>query len=492
MGFPKNFFWGGATAANQYEGGYLSGGKGLAVADTIQGGNNFTHTPRRISVELSDGTKTRIDMFDEVPAGAKAYVNPELYYPSHVATDFYHHWKEDIALFAEMNCKMFRLSINWTRIYPNGDDETPNEEGLQFYENIFRECQKYGIEPLVTMNHFDCPLYLANEYDGWVSRHTLEAFKKYVRTILTRYKGLVHYWLTINEINFNGSFTCNGIHDHISNQQNTEQCHWNLFVGSAYAVKLAHEIDPANKVGLMIAHGGAYPYSCDPEDVFAELKTSEERKWFYGDVQVRGYYPSWKIKYLEREGIVLDKEDGEDELLKEGVVDFYSFSYYSSQAISAHPEKYGVSEGNLTQGVPNPFLKASDWGWTIDPLGLRTELNLIWNRYQLPMMIVENGLGALDTVNEDGSIDDDYRINYMRKHIQTMKDAIDIDGVDLIGYTPWGFIDLVSGGTGEMRKRYGFIYVNKDDDGNGDLSRSKKKSFSYMQKVYASNGENLD
>ena len=492
MSFPKGFLWGGATAANQYEGGYLSGGKGLAVADTLTGGDGIHGIPRKFIVEMPDGTRREIGNRDEVPAGAKAIVDPDTYYPSHEATDFYHHWKEDIALFAEMGCNVYRLSINWTRIFPNGDDETPNEEGLQFYEDVFKECHKYGIEPLVTIYHFDMPLYLANEYDGMVSRHTLEAFKRYVEVIFKRYKGLVHYWLTINEININTNFMMNGVHEHISNKQNAEQCRWHLFVASAYAVKIGHEIDPTNKIGLMIAHGASYPYSCNPEDVWAELTGAHDQKWFYGDVLVRGYYPAWKVKALERAGITIQKEEGEDELLKEGVVDFYSFSYYSSQVFAAHPEEHGVSEGNQTMGVKNPYLKASEWGWTVDPLGLRINLNQIWDRYQIPMMVVENGLGAIDKVEADGSIHDDYRINYMRDHIKVMKDAVEIDGVDLMGYTPWGHIDLVSAGTGEMRKRYGFIYVDRDDEGNGNFARSKKDSFFYMQKVYKSNGEDLD
>ena len=336
------------------------------------------------------------------------------------------------------------------------------------------------------------PLHLANEYDGMVSRHTLEAFKRYVEVIFKRYKGLVHYWLTINEININTNFMMNGVHEHISNKQNAEQCRWHLFVASAYAVKIGHEIDPTNKIGLMIAHGATYPYSCNPEDVWAELTGAHDNKWFYGDVLVRGYYPAWKVKALERAGITIQKEEGEDELLKEGVVDFYSFSYYSSQVFAAHPEEHGVSEGNQTMGVKNPYLKASEWGWTVDPLGLRINLNQIWDRYQIPMMVVENGLGAIDKVEADGSIHDDYRIKYMRDHIKVMKDAVEIDGVDLMGYTPWGHIDLVSAGTGEMRKRYGFIYVDRDDEGKGDFARSKKDSFFYMQKVYKSNGEDLD
>lgn len=492
MGFKKGFLWGGATAANQYEGGYLSGGKGLAVADTLTGGDGIHHIPRKFIVEMPDGSRKEVTGMEEMPKGAKAIVDPDTYYPSHVATDFYHHWKEDLGLLAEMGGNVYRLSINWTRIFPNGDDEQPNEEGLVFYENVFKECQRLGLEPLVTIYHFDCPLHLANEYDGWVSRHTLEAFQRYAKLLFERYKGLVHYWLTINEININGNFMMNGIHEAKSNPQNLEQARYHLFLGSAYAVKVGHEIDPENKIGLMIAHGVSYPYSCDPEDVLKELEMGHQFKWLFGDVQVRGYYPAWKVKELERKNIVLHKEEGDDALLKEGTVDFFSFSYYSSQTISAHPEKFAETSGNMIQSLKNPYLKESEWGWAIDPLGLRINLNEIWDRYQIPMMIVENGLGALDTKEEDGSVHDEYRINYMREHIQAMKDAVEIDGVDLMGYTPWGWIDLVSAGTGEMRKRYGFVYVNMDDEGNGDLSRSKKDSFYYMQKVYQSNGEDLD
>ena len=492
MSFPKGFLWGGATAANQYEGGYLSGGKGLAVADTLTGGDGIHKIPRKFIVEMPDGSHKEFAGRDEIPAGAKAIVDPNTYYPSHVATDFFHHWKEDIALFAEMGCNVYRLSVNWTRIFPNGDDEKPNEEGLKFYEDVFKECRKYHIEPLVTIYHFDCPLHLANEYDGWVSHHTLEAFEKYAELLFTRYKGLVHYWLTINEININTNFMMNGVHEHESNKQNAEQCRWHLFLGSAFAVKKGHEIDPTNHIGLMIAHPASYPYSCNPEDVLAELHRAERLKWFYGDVQVRGYYPNWKLKELERDGITIHKEPGDDELLKEGTVDFYSFSYYNSMTIAAHPEKFGITGGNMMTGVPNEYLKASEWGWPIDPIGLRVALNQIYDRYQLPVMVVENGLGALDKVEADGMIHDQYRIDYMRTHIQTMKDAVEIDGIPLMGYTPWGFIDLVSAGTGEMRKRYGFIYVNMDDEGKGNLARSKKDSFYYMQKVYKSNGENLD
>ena len=492
MGFRKDFLWGGATAANQYEGAYLEDGKGLAVADTLTGGDGVHGIPRTFICEMPDGTRKTFNAFDNIPAGAKAIVDENTHYPSHVATDFYHHYKEDIALFAEMGMNCFRLSINWTRIFPNGDDEKPNEKGLEFYENVFKECKKYGIEPLVTLYHFDCPLHLANEYDGWVSRHTLDAFEKYARTVFTRYKDLVKYWLTINEININSNFMMNGVHEHLNNKKNYEQAKWHLFLASAKAVLIGHEINPDFKIGLMIAQQVIYPRTCAPEDMLAYELSANENLWFYGDVQCRGYYPEYKIKQLERDGIVIDKLPGDDELIAKGTVDFYSYSYYCSNTIAAHPEQYDDPKLQMMNGLKNPYLKANDWGWQIDPIGLRISLTQIYNRYHLPMMVVENGLGAIDKKEDDGSVHDDYRIDYMRQHIQQMKDAVELDGVDLMGYTPWGHIDLVSAGTGEMRKRYGFIYVNMDDEGNGDLSRSRKDSFFYMKKVLESNGENLD
>lgn len=492
MSFPKGFLWGGATAANQYEGAYLEDGKGLAVADTLTGGDGVHGIPRKFIFEMPDGSKKEFTAFDNIPAGAKAIVDPDTYYPSHKATDFYHHYKEDIALFAEMGMNCYRLSINWTRIFPNGDDEEPNEAGLLFYENVFKECRKYNIEPLVTLYHFDCPLHLANEYNGWVSRHTLDAFEKYARTVFTRYKGLVHNWLTINEININVNFMMNGVHEHKTNKVDAEQARWHLFLASAKAVLIGHEIDPTNRIGLMIAQQVVYPRTCDPNDVLALTTTGNELLWFYGDVQCRGYYPNYKLKQLERDGITIKKEPGDDEIIAKGTVDFYSCSYYSTSTIAADPSKYATTDGNQSEGVKNPYLKANDWGWQIDPIGIRICLNQIYDRYQIPVMIVENGIGAIDKKEADGSVHDTYRIDYMREHIKQMKAAVEIDGVDLIGYTPWGHIDVVSAGTGEMRKRYGFIYVDMDDEGNGDLSRSKKDSFYYMKKVYESNGEDLD
>ena len=488
MGFPKGFLWGGATAANQYEGGYLDGGKGLATADVITGGD--LHTPRRISVELADGTKTMIPRNQEVPAGAKAYVDENIYYPSHVATDFYHHWKEDIALFAEMGFKCFRMSINWSRIYPMGDEETPNEEGLKFYEDVFKELHKYGIEPVVTMNHFDIPLHLAEKYDGWADRKMIDFFLKFSETIFTRYKGLVKYWMTFNEINFCKDFSNIGITEAQSNPQKQAQAIHHVLVASAKAVQLGHKIDPENKIGMMIAYILTYAYSCNPADVQAEIDFARGFKMFWVDVQCRGYYPSYKVKEYERNGITIHKEPGDDEDLKNGTVDYIGFSYYNSLVVQANPEGEKTG-GNQMGGVKNPYLNESEWGWPIDPMGLRIALNQLWDRYQKPLMVVENGLRAKDTVEADGSINDDYRIDYLAKHIAEMKKAIDIDGVELWGYTPWGCIDLVSAGTGEMRKRYGFIYVDMDDEGKGTLARSRKKSFYWYKKVIESNGEDL-
>ena len=487
MSFPKNFLWGGATAANQYEGGYLSGGKGLASADVITGGD--MHTPRRIMIETKDGTRKYISRFADVEIGAHAVIDEKMYYPSHNATDFYHHYEEDIALMAEMGFKTFRMSINWTRIFPNGDDLTANEEGLVFYDKIFDECLAYGIEPLVTINHFDIPLHLAHSIDGWLDRKTVEYFMKYCETIFTRYKDKVKYWLTFNEINFLRDFTTLGVRN-ASDRKRQEQAIYHVLLASAKAVKMAHEINPDFKIGLMIANIHFYPETCNPKDTLEEMIQSRAFKDFYYDVQCRGYYPSYKVKELERLGITLEKHENDNQILLDGVVDFISFSYYNSLVISTKENK-DQSKGNQLGGVKNPYLEESQWGWPIDPIGLRIVLNKLYDKYQLPLMIVENGLGAIDKIEPDQTIQDDYRIEYLRKHIEQMKIAVEYDGVELWGYTPWGCIDLVSAGTGEMKKRYGFVYVDMDDEGKGSCRRIKKKSFEWYKKVIESNGEDL-
>ncbi|WP_265458946.1 glycoside hydrolase family 1 protein [Enterococcus sp. HY326] len=485
MGFPKNFLWGGATAANQYEGGYLSGGKEPSTLDAITGGS---HTePRRITFKTKDGQLESVTREHRLPEGAVGYIDPDLYYPSHVATDFYHHYKEDIALFAEMGFKCFRLSINWSRICPKGTDEV-NEEGLAFYDAVFDELKKHNIEPVVTINHFDIPMYLADNLDGWSNRKVIDYFLFFCETIFKRYKNKVKYWMTFNEINFLRSWTQIGIHDN-SKQAKFQAAH-HLFVASGKAVQLGHEINPEFQIGMMVAYIPSYPMSSRPEDVLEALQFNRDQE-FYIDVQVKGYYPAHKLKEFERENIVIEKVPGDDEIIANGTVDYIGFSYYMSTVSSANPENVKFVGGNQMPAVKNPYLAESEWGWAVDPLGLRISLSKLYDRYHIPLFVVENGFGAVDVVEADGSINDDYRIDYFKKHVAAMKDAIDLDGVDLIGYTPWGCIDLVSAGTGEMKKRYGFIYVDLDDNGHGSLARSRKKSFSWYQEVIASNGEKI-
>lgn len=486
--FPKNFLWGGATAANQYEGGYREGGKGLNTSDVM---TNGSHTvARRVTWRIPETGETGSTGMEFgatmcVPEGAILDVVEGEYYPSHVATDFYHHYMEDIALFAEMGFKCFRLSINWARIFPNGDDTEPNQEGIAFYHKIFDECQKYNIEPLVTISHYETPLYLTNTYGGWLDRRVVGFYLNLCRVLFTEYKDKVKYWMTFNEINIIGMAPYMGGGLIKSDEQSKAQAAHHQFIASAKAVQLARELSPNAKVGMMIAYGVTYGETCNPAD---QLMVMEGSHWghFYSDVQCRGVYPTYKLKEYERNGVVVKMEEGDLEILKDGTVAFIGFSYYSTHVASS--VKAAEQGGNFAMGVKNPYLKANAWGWQIDPIGLRIALNTLWERYNLPLWIVENGLGYEDKVEEDGSIHDDYRIDYMRGHIQAMADAINLDGVNLIGYTPWGCIDLVSAGTGEMRKRYGMIYVDRDDSGEGSLKRSRKDSFYWYKKVIETNG----
>lgn len=475
MPFRKDFLWGGATAANQCEGGYQDGKRGLANVDVVPIG------PDRYPVITG-----KMKMFD---------FDDDHFYPAQEAIDMYHRYKEDIALFAEMGFKTYRMSIAWSRIFPKGDEKEPNEEGLAFYEEMFKECRKYGIEPLVTITHFDCPMHLVKEYGAWRSRELVGFYENLCRTLFTRYKGLVKYWLTFNEINMILHAPFMGAGLYFEPGENEEQVKYQAahheLVASAIATKIAHEVDPENQVGCMLAAGNYYPYTCKPEDIWASVQKDHEN-YFFIDVQSRGEYPAYALKELERNGIEIKMEPGDLELLKEHTVDFISFSYYSSRVVSTDPKVNEQTEGNIFASVKNPYLDASEWGWQIDPLGLRITMNQMYDRYQKPLFIVENGLGAVDEPDENGYVDDQYRIDYMKEHIKAMKDAVELDGVDLLGYTSWGCIDLVSAGTGEMKKRYGFIYVDRDNDGNGTLKRSKKKSFDWYKQVIASNGEDLD
>lgn len=466
--FPKDFLWGGATAANQYEGAYNVDGKGLSVQDvTPEGGfGHITDVPTEDNLKLE-------------------------------GIDFYHRYKEDIALFAEMGFKVYRTSIAWSRIFPNGDESEPNEAGLAFYDKVFDELHKYGIEPLVTLSHYETPLHLAKEYNGWANRDLVGFYEKYVRTVFNRYKDKVKYWLTFNEINsvLHAPFMSGGIAtppEDLSKQDLYQAVHHEL-VASASATKIAREINPDFQVGCMVLAMPTYPMTPDPDDVVAALN-AERQNYLFSDIHVRGKYPGYIKRYFRDNDIEIDFSAGDEELLAENTVDFISFSYYMSSTAAAHPEKYDQGKGNILGGIQNPHLEASEWGWQIDSKGLYIVLNDFYDRYQMPLFIVENGLGAVDELitDEEGNktVNDDYRIDYMNDHLVQLGEAIE-DGVKVMGYTSWGCIDLVSASTAEMKKRYGFIYVDRNNDGTGTLDRYKKKSFYWYKDIIESNGGNL-
>jgi 6-phospho-beta-glucosidase len=471
--FPNDFLWGGALAANQAEGACLEGGKGLTTVDMIPHGKD------RLAVKL--GLEKRFVLRDDE------------FYPSHQAIDFYHRYKEDIALMAEMGFTVFRTSIAWSRIFPDGDEIQPNAEGIAFYRDVFNECKKYGIEPLVTLCHFDVPMHLVREYGSWRNRKMVEFFTHYARTCFEAFDGLVKYWLTFNEINIllHSPFSGAGlVFEPGENQEQVKyQATHHELIASALATKIAHEVNPNNQVGCMLAGGNFYPWSCRPEDVWAALEKDRENLFFI-DVQARGAYPSYTKRVFKEKGITVDMLPGDAEILK-NTVDFVSFSYYASRCASAEMNEQNSSAANIVKSLKNPHIQASEWGWGIDPLGLRITMNMMYDRYQKPLFLVENGLGAKDEPNEKGEVEDDYRISYLREHIRAMGEAIE-DGIPVIGYTSWGCIDLVSASTGEMSKRYGFVYVDRDDEGNGTLARTRKKSFWWYKKVIASNGADLD
>lgn len=483
----KDFFWGGATAANQYEGAYNEGGRGLVRTDVMTGGR--VDRPRMLTYVMPDGTKGMAKKFTPVPEGARGTVFEDCYYPNQIGSDFYHRYKEDIALMKEMGFNMFRMSVAWSRIYPKGIEEKPNEEGLQFYRNVFTELKNNGIEPLVTILHNDIPLYIEEELGGFHNRETVDLYVKFCRTIFTEYRDLVKYWLTFNEINLPLAlpYLKDGYQSKEEQRKIILMMH-HEYLASARAVKIGREINPNFHFGCMIAAAATYPETCDPKDIMLNRERWEQIVFYSGDVQCFGEYPTFAKRMWKGLDISFSAEDLAE--LKEGCVDFYSFSYYSSNVASTHVSKDAVG-GNLSKGNRNPYLVYSDWNWAMDPLGLKYVLEVFYDRYKRPLMVVENGLGAYDTLNEDKTVHDDYRIAYMREHIKTMKEAID-DGVECIAYTPWGCIDLVSAGTGEMRKRYGLVYVDIDDEGHGTLNRYKKDSFYWYQKVIQSNGEDLD
>ncbi len=469
--FPNDFLWGGAISANQSEGAYLEDGKGLSIVDVIP------HGQERMDYKLG-----------LVPDLTLKSSN---YYPSHQAIDFYHTYKSDIKLMAEMGFKVFRTSIAWTRIFPNGDEEKPNQAGIDYYQDLFKECHKYNMEPLVTLCHFDAPMHLVETIGSWRSRKMVDHFVKYAQTCFREFDGLVKYWLTFNEINILLHSPFSGAGLVFQEGENKDfvkyQAAHHVLLASSLATKIAHEINPDNQIGCMLAGGDFYPETCHPDDVWSALEKDRENLFFI-DVQVRGKYPSYSKRLFKEKNIELVMEENDENLLK-NTVDFVSFSYYSSRCASATMNQQ--SEANVVKSLPNPYLEKSDWGWAIDPKGLRITMNRLYDRYQKPLFLVENGLGAKDTVDENGQVEDDYRISYLNDHILAMNEAIH-DGVEVMGYIVWSAIDLVSASTGEMSKRYGFIYVDKDNQGKGSLKRIKKKSFYWYQKVIENNGIHLE
>lgn len=475
--FPKGFLWGGALAAHQVEGAWNSDGKGISIADVMTAGGNGI--PRQITDGVIEGE----------------------YYPNHEAIDFYHRYKEDIQLFKDMNLKCLRTSISWSRIFPNGTEESPNEEGLQFYDELFDELLKNDIEPVITLSHFEMPYNIYKEFGGFRNKKVIPLFVKFAKCVFNRYKDKVKYWMTFNEIN-NQADGQEPLHVWtnsamiLTEDENKEeivfQAAVNELIASAYAVKEGKKINPNFEIGCMMAYVPVYPYSCKPEDMMASLKINE-RRYFYSDIHVKGKIPTYTEKYWERHHYNIEISEEEKNILKEGVVDYIGFSYYMSGTVSTDETLEGIKNKDVegSKIVRNPYIEASDWGWPIDPVGLRYVLNTIYQRYDVPLFIVENGFGAYDKLNENNMIEDDYRIDYLTQHIEQMKLAITEDGVDVIGYTPWGIIDIVSFGSGEMEKRYGMIYVDKNNQGMGTLERSKKKSFDWYKNVIATNGAKI-
>ena len=467
MTFPKNFLWGGAIAANQAEGAYNEDGKGLSVADILAVGAD-----RFKNVELE--------------------INENKYYPSHEAIDFYHTYKEDIRELFELGMKCFRTSIAWSRIFPNGDDKEPNEKGLEFYDNLFDELLKNGMEPVITISHFETPLNLITKYGGWKNRKLIDFYVNYCSVIFNRYKNKVKYWMTFNEINHAHTLPLIAaaivVKEDENKLQDIYQASHNMLVASAKAVIMGHEINKDFKIGCMLSLSPIYPASCKPEDVFESYEL-RRRSLFYSDIQMLGEYPSYFKRIAKENNITIEMEDEDIEILKKGVCDYLGFSYYRSSLHEAGMKILGNTGGLL--GKKNPYLSETKWGWPIDPLGLRYVCNELTDRYHKPLFIVENGLGAIDEVTEDGKIHDEERMEYLKKHVIMMNEAIE-DGADIIGYTWWGPIDIVSAGTGEMKKRYGFVYVDKDNNGKGTLKRIKKDSYNYYKQIIATNGENLE
>lgn len=476
-GFPKGFLWGGAVAACQIEGAYDVDGRGLSTSDI----HIYDKNLNRAHIEKEGGGTL---------AGIKtAIADNKGYYPKRYGIDFYHTYKEDLALLKEMGFKTFRTSISWSRIFPNGDEKEPNEKGLEFYDQLIDEIINNGMEPIITMVHYDIPLYLVTEYGGFANRKVIDFFVNYAKVLLERYKGKVKYWIVCNQINLVPTVQFGGLGIYDDQAENMEELMYqavhNQFVASAKVVEEARSIDPNALMGTMVADGTMYPFTCKPEDVVLTMKKNR-MQYFFTDVQLRGKYPVYALRYFEEHNIHLDVEDGDLEVIKNNTMDYLAISFYYTRCVDST-----VNDMTPFAGVQNPYLKPTPWEWRMDPLGLYNGLSQYYDRYQVPLLIAENGLGAIDKVEVDGTIHDDYRIDYYRQHIIQLKEAIK-DGVEIIAYCAWGPIDIVSSSTAEMSKRYGFIYVDLDDYGHGTAKRIKKDSFFWYKKVIESNGEILD
>lgn len=472
--FPSDFLWGGSIAAHQCEGAWREGGRGMGIMDLVSSGS--VDVPRHISSDLEAGYT----------------------YPSHDGIDFYHRYQGDVALFAEMGFKALRISVDWARIFPEGDDAEPNQDGLDYYSDLVDDLIAHGIEPIVTLYHFEMPLAVARRYRSWLSRETIELYLRFVRVVVERLGGRVRRWATFNEMNHIDPmseatdifiYLITGLTnaDLDDRRRDLAILGYHMTLASMRAVRLIHELEPDSQVGCVFGITPAYPLTCKPEDAFAAFKQMD-RDFYQVDAMCTGCFPAYKLREYEREGIELDMTDADRAVFAADRLDFIGLNYYATEVAAADS---GEGEGSFFGGLKNPYLKRSRWGWTIDPLGLRYLLNYAYRRYGLPIIVTENGLGALDACEPDGSIRDDYRIEYLRAHIAALMDAVELDGVDCRGYLMWGPIDLVSATTGEMRKRYGFIYVDKNDDGSGTLERSRKDSFYWFKEVIASNGRDI-
>ncbi|BDR56946.1 glycoside hydrolase family 1 protein [Xylocopilactobacillus apis] len=483
---PKDFMWGGATADFQYEGGFNEGGRGLLSHDYETNGS-IEH-PRHHTMKMPDGSliNPRSSFIDaeDVPDEAMPIFIDDQYYPSHQAVDFFHRYKEDIKLMAGMGFNVFRFSICWSRIFPTGEEEKPNEEGLKFYDDVIDELAKYKMQPLITICHDELPMELVLKYNGWASRKVIDYYVKYAETLFERYGDRCKYWLTFNEINAIRGFGPTGVRK--SNGQDRYQAAHNMFVASAKAVQLGHKMMKDSQFGAMYAMSEIYPATCKPEDMFFHLQEHREN-WYFIDIMGRGYYPNYAPEVWSHHNVKnIEMAPNDKKDLMDGQLDFISFSYYRSNTVKDGDKWFNVG------GSTNPYLKETPWGWPVDPLGLRYCMNEIYDRIQKPIFIVENGMGAIDQPDDNLYVCDDYRIDYLKEHLSAMADAINIDHVPCLGYTMWGPIDLVSLSTGEMKKRYGLVYVDMDDLGNGTLKRVPKKSYNWMKRVIETNGLALE